>query len=116
MVPLHIHYTEFSALRTQEAEGLNVINSHTTIYIITYDNADNTYTSFKGFQLAGIWQEKSEIIVTTDIKQKIVIIQLVVLQQFSYYLQIGITPTQLSHCATHCLWCYHISNNRYISH
>ena len=37
------------------------------------------YTSFKGFQLVGIWQEKSEIIVITDIKQKIVIIQLVVL-------------------------------------
>ena len=77
------------------------------------------YTSFKGFQLVGIWQEKSEIIVITDIKQKIVIIQLVVgiwqekseiivitdikqkiviiqlvvLQRFSYYIQIGITPT-----------------------
>ena len=63
------------------------------------------YTSFKGFQLVGIWQEKSEIIVITDIKQKkseiivitdikqkIVIIQLVVLQRFSYYRQIGITP------------------------
>ena len=39
------------------------------------------------------WQEKSEIIATTDIKQKIVIIQLVVLQRFSYSRQIGITPT-----------------------
>ena len=50
------------------------------------------YTSFKDFQLVGIWQEKSEIIVITDIKQKIVIIQLVVLQRFSYYRQIGIIP------------------------
>ena len=52
------------------------------------------YTSFKGFQLVGIWQEKPEIIAITDIKQKIVIIQLVVLQRFSYYIQIGIIPTQ----------------------
>ena len=62
-------------------------------YALHYDNIDNMYTSFKGFQLVEIWQEKSEIIVITDIKQKIVIIQLVVLQRFSYYRQIGITPT-----------------------
>lgn len=46
------------------------------------DNTDNTYTSFKDFPLVGIWQEKSEIIVTTDIKQKIVIIQVVVYNDF----------------------------------
>ena len=45
-------------------------------YALHYDNIDNMYTSFKGFQLVEIWQEKSEIIVITDIKQKIVIIQL----------------------------------------
>ena len=60
------------------------------------DNTDNTYTSFKGFPLVGIWQKKPQIIVITDIKQKIVIIQLVVLQRFSYYRQIGITPTRSS--------------------
>ena len=60
------------------------------------DNTDNTYTSFKDFPLVEIWQEKPEIILITDIKQKIVIIQLVVLQRFSYYRQIGITPTQSS--------------------
>ena len=58
------------------------------------DKIDNMYTSFKGFQLVGIWQEKFEIIVITDIKQEIVIIQLVVLQRFPYYRQIGITPTR----------------------
>ena len=57
------------------------------------DNRNNTYTSFKDFSVVGIWQEKSEIIVITDIKQKIVIIQVIVLQRFSYYRQIGITPT-----------------------
>ena len=39
------------------------------------DKIDNTYTSFKDFSVAGIWQEKPEIILITDIKQKIVIIQ-----------------------------------------
>ena len=39
------------------------------------DNTDNTYTSFKDFPLVEIWQEKPEIILITDIKQKIVIIQ-----------------------------------------
>ena len=74
-------------------------------------NTDNMYTSFKGFQLVGIWQEKPEIIVITDIKkpeiivitdikQKIVIIQVIVLQRFSYYRQIGITPTQSSNRAS----------------
>ena len=32
------------------------------------DNRNNTYTSFKDFSVVGIWQEKSEIIVITDIK------------------------------------------------
>ena len=50
------------------------------------DNTDNTYTSFKGFPLVGIWQEKPEIIAITDIKQKIVIKQVLVLQRFSYYI------------------------------
>ena len=49
------------------------------------DNTDNTYTSFKDFGVAGIWQEKPETIVITDIKQKIVIIQVIVLQRFSHY-------------------------------
>ena len=53
-------------------------------YALHYDNIDNMYTSFKGFQLVEIWQEKSEIIVITDIKQKIVIKQVLVLQRFSY--------------------------------
>ena len=35
---------------------------------ILFDNIDNMYTSFKGFPLVGIWKEKSEIIVITDIK------------------------------------------------
>ena len=51
------------------------------------------YTNFKDFQLVGIWQEKSEIIVITDIKQRIVIIQLVVLQRVVYYCQFEIIPT-----------------------
>ena len=60
---------------------------------ISPDFKNNTYTSFKGFSLARFWHENTEIIVITDIKQKIVIIKLVVLQRFSYYRQIGITPT-----------------------
>ena len=49
------------------------------------DNRNNTYTRFKDFDVAGIWQEKSQIIAITDIKQKIVIIQVIILQRFSYY-------------------------------
>ena len=48
------------------------------------DNTDNTYTSFKDFSVAGIWQEKPQIIAIIDIKQKIVIIQVLILQRFSY--------------------------------
>ena len=60
------------------------------------DNTDNTYTSFKGFPLAGIWQEKPQIMVITDIKQRTVIIQLVVRQRVVYYGQFVVTPTQSS--------------------
>lgn len=58
MVPLCIYYTEFATLRKQGLEGLKVIISLTTIYFITYDNRNNTYTSFKDFDVAGIWKEK----------------------------------------------------------
>ena len=34
-------------------------------------NTDNTYTRFKGFPLAGIWQEKLQIIVIIDIKETV---------------------------------------------
>ena len=50
------------------------------------------YTSFKGFQLVGIWQEKLQIIVITDIKQRIVIIQLVAKQRVVYYCQLKSFP------------------------
>ena len=60
------------------------------------DNTDNTYTSFKGFQLVGIWQEKLPIIVITDIKQRIVIIQLVARQRVVYYCQFEIIPIRSS--------------------
>lgn len=59
-------------------------------------NTDNTYTSFKGFPLAGIWQEKPQIMVITDIKQRTVIIQLVVRQRVVYYSQFVVTPTRSS--------------------
>ena len=50
------------------------------------DNTDNTYTSFKDFGVVGIWKEKPQIIAITDINQKIVIKQVLVLQRFSYYI------------------------------
>ena len=57
------------------------------------------YTSFKGFQLVGIWQEKLQIIVITDIKQRIVIIQLVAKQRVVYYCQLKSFPLNGNICS-----------------